>query len=529
MSILTKAQRLGPAALIMAGSIFLSRFMGLIRDKVISYYFGAGLETDIYNASFAIPDFINYLLAGGYFSITLIPLLTIFFKNSDEDGWAFFSSAFWWVVIAIGSLTALAWIFAEQVAYVAAPGFAASNMDPAVMQRLVRFLRIILPAQACFLPGACFTALLIMRRQFTVPALTPLVYNGCIILIGILFIHMFPERGIEGFSWGVLCGAALGSLILPFLAARAGGLDLKLTLAHPGLKRFVLLALPLMLGQSIVVLDEQFVRIFGSLGPEGAISHLNYARRIMMVPVGVVAQAAGVASYPFLAALVADGDKRGFDGTVNKALLTSLAVIMPLSFWMMSVATPTIRLIFQQGVFSAQATSATAALLVVMLCATSFWAVQQVLGRGFYAHQNTITPVLVGTASTLTTLPLYWWLSKQYGAMGVAVAGVSAMAFYTALMLWRWVKNFGAEALQNLTRRAGALLALSAPCALVARLVCDYTQGLLPGSPLSGAFLSLCAASAVFLACFAALCRLLAPAIWADTMGIFKRGKKSSL
>jgi hypothetical protein len=78
---------MGLAAAIMAGSIFLSRFMGLIRDKVISYFHGASLESDIYFASFVVPDFLNYLLAGGYFSITLIPLLAARFEHDEQDGW----------------------------------------------------------------------------------------------------------------------------------------------------------------------------------------------------------------------------------------------------------------------------------------------------------------------------------------------------------------------------------------------------------------------------------------------------------
>jgi len=81
---------MGWAAVIMGGSILLSRFMGLIRDKIISYLFGATQESDLYFAAFVIPDFINYLLAGAYFSITLIPLLSSYFEQDEEEGWRFF-------------------------------------------------------------------------------------------------------------------------------------------------------------------------------------------------------------------------------------------------------------------------------------------------------------------------------------------------------------------------------------------------------------------------------------------------------
>ncbi|MCC8195093.1 MAG: murein biosynthesis integral membrane protein MurJ, partial [Deltaproteobacteria bacterium] len=173
MSIFTRSHHMGTAALLLGTSVFLSRFMGLVRDKVISYYYGAGTEADIYLASFVAPDFINYLLAGGYFSITLIPLLARKFKESDDAGWDFFSTVFWWICIASFACVTLAWILAPVIAAVTAPGFI---RDTGQLDRLIFFLRIVLPAQIFFLPGACLTALLYWRRQFTAPALMPLIY-----------------------------------------------------------------------------------------------------------------------------------------------------------------------------------------------------------------------------------------------------------------------------------------------------------------------------------------------------------------
>ena len=173
---LTATHKMGIAALIMAGSVFLSRLMGLVRDKVVSWQFGAGAESDVYFAAFVVPDFLNYLLAGGYISITLIPLLSKRFEEDEADGWRFFSAVFWWAALGIAALTAVAWIFAPELARIVGPGF-----SPEKQARLAHFLRIILPAQVFFLPGACVSALLYIRKQFLAPALTPLIYNGCII------------------------------------------------------------------------------------------------------------------------------------------------------------------------------------------------------------------------------------------------------------------------------------------------------------------------------------------------------------
>lgn len=448
------SQAMGWAALVMGLSTLISRFMGLFRDQVISYLFGATRESDLYFAAFVIPDFINYLLAGAYFSITLIPLLASRFEQDAEDAWRFFSSVVVWVSIAITLLTLLGMAFASHLAFLAAPGLNGKDLA-----RLAGFLRIIFPAQVCFLVGSCFMAILYVRKQFIVPALAPIVYNFFIILGGILL----RSRGMEGFCWGVLVGAFLGQLVLPLCAVRfGGGLRLLPGLSHPGLRRFVVLALPLMLGQSIVVLDEQFLRVFGSMVGEGAVSWLNYGRRIMMVPVGVVAQAAGVASYPFLAELVARKDKEQFDRTLNLALRNIVLLLVPLSVWMMVVAEPTIQLLFQQGHFTVADTEATSRVLRILLSVVVCWGFFQVLGRAFYAHEDTLTPVLLGTAVTVFAVALYYGLAMKWQVSGVAAASALSIAIYTAALCGIWVRRFGRAAFDGVGKSGLVVAGLSA-------------------------------------------------------------------
>jgi len=466
MSFWNRRQQMGWAALIMGGSILISRFMGLFRDKVVSFLFGATGESDLYFAAFVIPDFINYLLAGAYFSITLIPLLTATFAKDQEDGWNFFSAVFTWIALFIILFTAFGMGLAPRLAYPAPPG-----LDQAALTRLAFFLRIILPAQICFLLGSCLTAILYMRKQFLVPALTPLIYNLLIIVAGIIL----QKRGMEGFCWGVLAGAFLGNLLLPYLAvSQGGGLKLHLRFYHPGLKKFFLLALPLMLGQSIVVMDEQFVRIFGSLAGVGAISWLNYARRIMLVPVGVVAQAAGVASYPFLADLAAKKEFTRFYGTLNSALQNVFVLLVPLSIWMMIVSEPTIRLIFQQGHFSHLDALQTARMLRILLAVVFCWGFQQILGRAFYARQDTLTPAILGTLTTLLSLPVFYFFSRSFQASGVAIASAAGIALYTAVLVLWWRTRFGKETFSGLGKNLLKVVVLSLAASLPAFLIMKF-------------------------------------------------------
>ena len=533
MSRLTARHSMSAAALLMAASVFASRLMGLVRDKVVSWQFGAGADTDVYFAAFVVPDFINYLLAGGYVSMTLIPLLSSRFAEDEDDGWDFFSAVLCWNTLAICALSVLGFIFAPELARLTAPGF-----SPEQLYRLSFYLRIILPGQFFFLTGACLTALLYIRKSFTVPALTPLIYNGCIILGGLIWPHVGPyvaadagNGGMTGYAAGVTLGAAAGAFALPLYAVWKTRLSLRPRLRHPLLRRYIGLALPLMLGQSIVVLDEQLVRVFGSLAGEGELSLLNYARRIMLVPVGVVAQAAGVASFPFLAGLAAKGEHAAFQAALHAAVRKGLFVILPLTAWMIAAAHPILGIIFEGGRFSAADTAQSAPLLRLLLLGVPFWLIHQVIGRAFYARQDTITPAVIGSLVTLAVLPVYPFAAEA-GGMGGAGLSAASMALYALVLAAWWRRRFGPEALTDLARPEGlcAVLALAAglaaayavawatggpadsggPAAAAASFV---SAGILPGWSVRmiAHALSLGASVLVFAAVYAALARCVLP------------------
>ncbi len=439
---------MGFAALILSLSVLFSRFMGLIRDKVISWQFGASSEADIYFTAFVIPDFINYLIAGGYISITLIPFLSEkFFSNNtldtnisshenEKDAWDFFSTVFTWFALAISFFCLIAFIFAHKLAPLIAPGF-----DPEQIKTLSYYLRIILFAQVFFILGACLSAILYIRKQFTVPALIPLIYNGFILLLGIAFPYFGIADNMSGFCYGVLIGAFIGAFLLPFYAVAKNGLTLKFMLKHKDFKKFIFLALPLMLGQSIVILDEQFIRIFGSMAGEGAVSLLNYARRIMLVPVGVVAQAAALASFPFLSALLAQKKYDDFNETLLRALHSSLIFIIPVTLFMILQSENILGIIFEGGHFSNEETKLAAPLLQIMLISVPFWAIQQIVGRAFYAYKDTITPAIIGTIATIVCVPLYIYFVPLYGAITIASMTSISLFCYTALLLIVWQKK----------------------------------------------------------------------------------------
>lgn len=511
MGFLTSRQHMGLAAIILAASAFVSRLMGLARDKIISWQFGANGEADMYFAAFVVPDIINYLLAGGFMSITIIPLLARGFAEDEPDAWNFFSCVLLWMFLASCALTGIGEIFAEYLALMAAPGF-----SPEQCHRLAFFMRIILPAQIFFLTGAPFTALLLLRRQFAVPAITPLIYNGAIILLGVTLPLLPGARenfGMTGYCIGVSIGAAAGAFILPFIAAFRGRLNLHIVLHHPWLKKFLIIALPLMLGQTVVMLDEQFLRVFGSMLGEGNVSLLNYGRRIAQVPVALMGQAIAMASYPFLVNLLAKNDIRQFDSTLNDALEAGLILIIPCALFMTVAAQPILTIIFQGGRFGPAETAACVPLTRLLLLATPFWIFYMVIVRGFYAHGDTLTPAITGTIITLVCIPAYYLFAAPLGAWAIcAISGIS-IAAYALWLAFIWIRGHGSGAFAGIF----PLALRSLTCALPASALCFWTQSLWSGSlascpPFLGAILSLAGTLCVFTPAFLILATFIAPA-----------------
>lgn len=501
MGILAKSQSLGIAALLLAASTILSRCMGLVREKIISWQFGAGSEADVYFASFVVPDIINYLLAGGFMGIVLIPLLSKTFSENEEEGWKFFSAVLTWMGIAAIGLTTLAMVFVDELSHLAAPG-----LNDTLNLRLQFFMHLTLPAQFFFLTGSCVMSLLFLRKQFVIPALAPLIYNGSIILFGVTLPLAGLVHGMTGYCVGVLVGAAIGTLLLPLLVVRSGGFRYRPRFSHPLLKKFLLLALPLMLGQTITALDEQFLRVFGSLTGEGSVALLSYAKRLAQVPVALIGQVAALASYPFLVSLLTKGDNEGFTKVLAKALKTGTGLIIPLALWMALLAPSAFSLLFYGGRMAQGEILRAVPLLQILLASAPLWVILEILTRGFYAMMDTVTPALSGTLVTIAFLPVYYFLAVPEGPVAIALCSFAGLFVFTLVLGAIWIKRQGTACFSGLVSISLCSLLCAMPgCILGYYADAFIRSGLTDWSPVLTAFIGLSVAGLLFLATFVPL------------------------
>src|SRR6266850_431496 len=422
------------ATLLLMTTITLSRVIGYIREAYIAYAFGAGQQTDAYVAAFTLPDWLNYIVAGGTASITFISIYTRFLaEKREQDAQKTFSIIITVMTTVLIIGTIVAEIFTPEFV-----GWMFHGFTPEQMQLCVHLTRILLPAQIFFYVGGVVSAVLLSHRLFLFPALGPLVYNVAIIAGGVVEGH---RLGIASLAYG----AVIGSLAGPFLinaigAAKIGtGYRPSFDIGNPAFREWVRLSIPLMLGVSLVTADDWILRYFASRGI-GDIARLNYAKRLFAVPIAVLGQATGQASLPFFAKLFGEKKMKEFGETVNGSVYRISALSFLTSALMMVASLPLIDLVYRRGHFSFVDSQETAVYFFWFSLSLAFWAAQGLYARAFYAAGDTLTPMVSSTVITVASLVVYRTLFHAFSVVGLAIAsdiGIIANTVAAAVLLHR--------------------------------------------------------------------------------------------
>jgi len=419
-------------ALIMMTSVLLSRVLGVVRELVLANYKGTGPEMDAYVAAFTIPEVVNHLLAGGYLSITFIPIFQRFLVEEKQDrAWRFFSTLFSIGSVIMVILITIGMVFTEYFL-----SFMGGNIQ-SQLALTAHLTRIILPAQLFIYWGVLFMAVQFAHKRFFYPALAPLAYNAGIILGGVLLGRFF---GIEGFCWGVLAGAFTGNVLFQLPGLKQIGVRIfpAFSVHAQGLKEYIVKTIPLILGAGSQFAYEVLFRFFGSYNQSGSIAALNYANRTMWVLIGVFGQALGVASFPFLAQLAAEKKFDALSKMSHQVVTRVIILIVPFSGLMIVLAENVIRLLFQHGAFTPESTLLTARVLRFCMIGAFAGSGALIVNRCFFAVQNTLFPMIVSTISVAISIPCYFLATRTMGPEGIALVGAVFMIlpFLIGYLVW---------------------------------------------------------------------------------------------
>jgi len=431
---------IGRAALIIVVSILASRILGFVRQVAINAEFGVGPEADAWFAAFRVPDTIFMMLAGGALLSAVIPVYAEVRSRGDKELLARF-------IGRVGGLVALASVvvagagafLAEPLMRAIAPGFPDATL--ALATSASRWLMI---SPVVLGVSAVAKSALQAERSFTLPALSPIVYNVGIIVGAVGLARVF---GLPGLVWGTLVGTVLHLLVqMPGVVVILGGRSnvvrllktqdwsLRPIVSDADLHKVFRLMVPRVLGVAVLQSSLIYVNILASLQGPSAVAALNNAFLLMLLPLGVFAMALGEASLPHLVQQWISGDRASFGRRVRSVTTHVLFLNVPAAVALAFMAEPIVTVLFERGAFDNRATELTANALRFFAVGLAGHATVEVLVRGFFAMQDTRTPVVVGAGSLLLHMGLSWGFSLVMGQSGIAL-GVSIGVLVEAIIL----------------------------------------------------------------------------------------------
>ena len=423
------------AAGLVSALTLVSRVLGLLREQLFAALLGAGFYSDAYQIAFRIPNLLRDLFAEGALSAAFVPTFTDYLTNrSRAQAYRLANLLMTLLAVTLGALVVLGVVMAHPLVGALAPGFA----DYAGKTELcVRLTRIMLP----FLPLVSFAAvamgMLNAQERYGAPATASSMFNLVTIGAGVAFYvaGLPPVETVVGWSIAVLAGGAAQYLIqVPALVRAGWRYRPLLSVRDQGLRRIFRLMAPATVGLAAVQINIVVNSIFASR-QQGAASWLNYAFRLLYLPIGVFGVAIGTIAATGLARRAAERDMPGLQRTLRQALRLVGFLTIPSTFGLIALGQPIIRLLFEHGRFKPADTGPTAAALLYYSVGLFAYSAVKVLAPAFYALERPRVPVLGSVASVATNLvlnvALYPVLEFRGVALGTSLGAIVNCAILT--------------------------------------------------------------------------------------------------
>lgn len=399
-----------------------SRLLGLLRSVAIADAFGTDPELGAYWVAFRLPDLVFQLLAGATLSAAFIPVFARVSMNQGPEGaWLLASRVLNLISIATVVVAAIAFVFAPLLVPLLAPGLGETSGREAELGNLaIDLTRLMLLSPIMFGISGMLMGILNARQHFLAPAVAPMIYNLSIIFGAVALAGPY---GVHGLAWGVVIGSA-GHLLVQLPALRSVGMrwSPSIDLGSEAVREVLKLMGPRVIGLGASQINFLVLIFFASFVSDAAISGVNYAFLMMMLPVGVVGMAIATAAFPTFSEQAAAGRLDALRGTVWRSLRAVLFLAVPASAGLIVLAKPTVRLLLERGAFDIGSTDLVADALVIFGIGVFAHAGIEILSRGFYALQDTRTPVQIAVAAMLLNVVLAFALVGPFELRGLAAA-----------------------------------------------------------------------------------------------------------
>ncbi|KKW78509.1 membrane protein [Acinetobacter sp. Ag2] len=463
---------------IVSAMTMLSRVLGLVRDMVLLNVFGAGKDFDTFVVAFRIPNFFRRLFAEGAFSQAFIPVLTEYKTTKlHAEVQILISRVFGCLLMVMSLLTLISMIIAPVILYVYAPGF---HSDPAKFDLAVDMFRLTIPYLMFMSLTAFASSILNSYGSFASPAFSPVLLNVAMIA-GAWWLTPYIAEPIMALGWAVVAAGVLQLAIqIPELWKKKLLIPPKVDFKHEGVDRILKLMLPALFGVSVTQINLLLNTIWASFMQDGSVSWLYSAERMTELPLGLIGVAIGTVILPSLSVSKAEQDQAKFRRMLDWAARVIVLVGVPASIALFMLSTPIIQALFQHGAFDARDTQMTALALQCMSGGVLAFMLIKVFAPGFYAIQDTKTPVRVGLMAVAANailniifIGIFKLINWQAEHMALAIAS-SGSALVNAGMLYfylhkkdifrfgaHWKKLFIQFAIANIAMIAALWCALT--------------------------------------------------------------------
>lgn len=427
---------------IFSAMTMLSRILGLIRDMVLLNVFGAGGVMDTFVVAFRIPNFFRRLFAEGAFSQAFVPVLT---EYKTQRGLAevqiLISRVSGALLTILIPLTIMVMFAAPAIMYVYAPGF---HDDPEKFATAVDLFRLTFPYLLFMSLTAFASSILNSYGSFASAAFAPVLLNIAQIAAAWWFVGYFPEEPIMVLGWAVIIAGFLQLAIqIPELWRKKLMVPPKVDFKHEGVIRILKLMLPALFGVSVTQINLLLNTVWASFMIDGSVSWLYTAERMTELPLGLIGIAIASVILPSLSARHAEQNHEKFRDMIDWAAKVILLVGIPSSVAMFMLAEPIIQALFQHGEFGANDVAMTTAALQGMSGGILAFMLIKIFAPGFYARQDTKTPVKIGLIAVFANMLLnvvligwFKWMGWQAEHVALALSSTGSALVNAGLLYW---------------------------------------------------------------------------------------------
>ncbi len=436
---------------VVAAMTFISRILGLVRDIIFATFFGVDGGTDAFFVAFKIPNFMRRLFAEGAFSQAFVPVFSEYKETRSFEELkdlinhvAGSLGGFLLILSIIGSLAA------PLLVYLFAPGFVESGTAANSRFQLTSDMLAITFPYIFFIALVAFAGgILNSYNKFAIPAFTPVLLNLSLISASIWGADYF-DKPVMALAWGVFFAGFVQLLFqTPFLAQLKLLPKPQFKRAHEGVKQIQKLMLPAIIGSSVAQINLLLDTIIASFLITGSVSWLYYSDRLVEFPLGVFGIALATVILPSLSKQHANQSTEKFNQTLDWALKVVTLIALPASLGLLLLAAPLLATLFGYGAFSLHDTQMSALSLMAYALGLPAFIYIKVLAPGFYARQDTKTPMRIGISAMISNMFLNLlfvipmvMLHFEGPHTGLALA-TSGSAYINAFMLYRGLKKQG--------------------------------------------------------------------------------------